>query len=235
MPSKKTNLRIVLPKSTMDNSSKDNRRANVTVDENGQAWMEATDALRILGTTPQALLELMPEYRKVAELIDLEQKWDGLKRIYNTMPEVFDQEAMLRHPTIKAARAMLRLNMRPFYALALMDLAMLKLVLSAVRRGGEHPKKAVCKFCGAENARLRCLPCKDLGCVEIFYCSKECQTGDWKFHKKMCAKTLMSQGDLKALAAQPATMESKLAVVGDIMRLCERMKIAEDGNAAHDV
>jgi hypothetical protein len=237
---KRTNLRIVLPKPTMDNTPcKQSRRMDIEIDEHGKAWIDSNDALRILSTTPTALLEMIPEYQKVLELIDLERKWDDIKRIYSTMPEIFEREEMTRNATTKAVHALLRLNMRPFHALALMDLSMLKVVLRMAQSQTqqakpEEKKETVRTFCGSQDAKLRCSLCKEKGCVEIFYCSKDCQTNDWKTHKKMCAKTLMSTKEaeeLKALAAAPANTEVKLEVVGCIMRLCEQMKLAEEEEA----
>lgn len=46
------------------------------------------------------------------------------------------------------------------------------------------PKEPICANCSAIKPHYRCLQCKI-----IFYCSKTCQTLNWKNHKKNCKKT----------------------------------------------
>jgi MinD superfamily P-loop ATPase len=47
----------------------------------------------------------------------------------------------------------------------------------------EESKKDICRFCGQSDSRFKCSKCD-----KAKYCSKECQTSDWKLlkHKLIC-------------------------------------------------
>ena len=49
----------------------------------------------------------------------------------------------------------------------------------------QNPK--ICKNCGALGCKFKCT------CNQGYYCSKECQTKDWKNHKKVCAYKMVRQ------------------------------------------
>ena len=48
----------------------------------------------------------------------------------------------------------------------------------------DEKKKNVCRYCGQANAPFKCQQCKN-----AYYCSKDCQTDDWKIlkHKIICS------------------------------------------------
>ena len=233
MPKHK-NLRISLPKTITTDPSKAARKLDISVDEKGEAWIPMEEMFRVLDVSPDRLLDQSFEYSLIKELVNLEHKWETLQQFYAFAPEVFDGSDDF---TIKIARHLLKHNRRPFQALALMNPDVIRLVLKleTIRQNPPQPqalKSTNCTFCGASDARLRCSACKEMGCVEILYCSKECQTQDWKSnHKKRCCKTLMSKEDterLRALTAErPQSNESKVDVLENIMRVCSKMQLAE--------
>jgi len=48
------------------------------------------------------------------------------------------------------------------------------------------PKEKECNQCGSQS-KMRCS-----ACLQVFYCSKDCQKRDWPEHKQLCA-TLKKQ------------------------------------------
>jgi len=46
--------------------------------------------------------------------------------------------------------------------------------------------EAICSFCKKTGAKMKCIPCRDVGLL-ITYCTKDCQAKHWKSHKKICA------------------------------------------------
>ena len=52
----------------------------------------------------------------------------------------------------------------------------------------EHCVLKACVVCGANEHLKPCGPCKDVNNDRFYYCSKACQTQDWRaFHKAFCA------------------------------------------------
>ena len=51
-------------------------------------------------------------------------------------------------------------------------------------RGADAVQETLCEYCGATELTLKlCSACK-----RIRYCSKQCQTTDWKRHKRSCVR-----------------------------------------------
>jgi len=55
--------------------------------------------------------------------------------------------------------------------------------------GSGKPKEKECSQCGTES-KMRCS-----ACLQVFYCSKDCQKKDWPVHKQLCA-TLKKQSPI---------------------------------------
>ena len=89
-----------------------------------------------------------------------------------------------------------------------------------------------CEECGAANAKLRCTKCK-----ACFYCSRACQTRNWRLHKKICSPDQalrrfvpVEMAIERALAEQPTVQAPKDATcyiclegddaTGKLMRGC---------------
>jgi hypothetical protein len=52
------------------------------------------------------------------------------------------------------------------------------------------PKENICANCNRGNCKLKCGKCK------IYYCSKECQRGDWKIHNSVLLSAKSEQKDI---------------------------------------
>jgi len=50
--------------------------------------------------------------------------------------------------------------------------------------GSQRSKVRVCENCGKEGEKLK----KCSACKLVWYCSEECQLGDWKAHKVECKR-----------------------------------------------
>jgi hypothetical protein len=48
-----------------------------------------------------------------------------------------------------------------------------------------RPKMSTCEFCRKEETKVKLFRCSR--CKFVRYCSKECQTADWKKHKHACS------------------------------------------------
>lgn len=222
-----TSVRVALPKSM--NASKAGRRLDISVDSDGTSWIPIEEMFRVLDLKPDRLLDESQEYFLITELVNLEHKWDTLQQFYAAVPEAFEGSDDF---TIRIARHMLKKNRRPVQALAMMDPDMVKLVLKleTIRQNPAKIKiaKLPCTFCSAPDAKLRCSACKEIGCVEILYCSKECQTADWKSHKKRCCKTIVPKNESRLGELQwPEKSEAKVDVLETLMRLCSKMQSSD--------
>jgi hypothetical protein len=72
----------------------------------------------------------------------------------------------------------------------------------------EFQTSTLCSYCGWNCGHVRknkCTACKS-GNVAVYYCGKECQKKDWKFHKMVC------------LYNQPKTAELFLFTVMEVQK-----------------
>ncbi|KAK5713251.1 hypothetical protein LTR15_011614 [Elasticomyces elasticus] len=69
--------------------------------------------------------------------------------------------------------------------------------------------RQVCGICGKGGILFKCGRCK-----HIYYCSKQCQTEDWKFHKKLCRVIGFGFPEIKG-KAYPVALEAETCDVGD--------------------
>lgn len=74
---------------------------------------------------------------------------------------------------------------------------------------------AVCAVCGKDEFLKRCAKCST-----TYYCSRDCQKSDWKFHKKICAT------QASAVAEQdPPPRRERLCKGGVVTKVCSALSM----------
>lgn len=192
-------MHIVIPKAM--GGDKLQRRATLSVCKKS-AWIDSADMIRLTKLSVQDIISRSADYHLVSRLISLDKAWPEFEFAYAKYPDVYNQGEMLSDPFGKIAYLLLKKGRRPSDLIALMDTSMLRFLLEITQQESSTvlSVQPVCALCGVSDPRLRCSACKELGCIEVFYCSKGCQTADWKAHRKMCCKTRMLDTDrMKAL------------------------------------
>jgi hypothetical protein len=220
--------RIAIPKALMEGGDRLQRRATLTVDERG-SWIDCTDMLRLTRLDVRDVLSKSADYQLVVKLVHLDMAWSAFQFAYAKHPKVYEEDEMLSDPFGRIALSLLQKGRRPSDLISLMDTSMLRFLLQMAERSSSSERlsasvgRPVCTLCGAPDPRLRCSACKELACIEVLYCSKGCQTADWKAHRRTCCKTRMTKEDkerMKALVAmQPPSVGARIRLLEGIMRL----------------
>jgi len=219
---------ITMPKSL--GGSKAERKARIQT--NGQtAMIDTADMLRVTGMKPMELLHTMPEFHLTARLAKAERDWPEIQKAYAKSPELFEALAIAGGPASQLILSLVQTNRTPADAVAAMDTRLVKHLVQAhcaadeTAATEEKEDQAVCTACGTHGARLRCSACKEMACITVLYCTKECQLADWKArHKKVCCKTRLpkaSADSLKTLMApEEVGVAAKVALLQGVMEAC---------------
>jgi hypothetical protein len=231
----KTNFHTMKHQITMPKAlggSKADRQAIVEVDPSGNALIDASELVRITGLDLQMVMEALPEYHRALRLIKMEKQWPVIQAIYAASPQAFDpkegeEEDEYVVPS-SLVRDLLRTNRTPEHALAQMDMSHVQFLIRAQRLAAIPSPVveavSVCAACGAQDPRLRCSACKEMACISILYCTKECQLGHWREHKKVCCKKRLAKADADALQQRmrPAQVDAtaRVELLEAIMTAC---------------
>jgi len=194
---------ITLPKSL--GGTKAERTATVKTDSK-TSWIASNEMLRVTGLKPMELLNSMPEFHFVVKLTRLEKDWPALQAAYASAPQTFETAAEKAGDFAQLILHLLKTNRRPVDAVSSVDTSMVEYLIQAHHiAAAEDGKKAedtkpICAFCSAPAPRLRCSACKEMACLTVLYCTKECQLAHWKaHHKKVCCKNRIAKPDAEAL------------------------------------
>ena len=217
---------ITLPKSL--GGSKTDRKARVQT--NGEtAWIDTADMLRVTGMKPMELLHTLPEFHLTARLAKAARDWPEIQKAYAKSPALFEAIAIAGGPESELILSLVKTNRTPADAVASMDTRLVE-HLAQCAVGTTAPvetemEEAVCASCGTRGARLRCSACKEMACITVLYCTKECQLADWKArHKKVCCKTRLPKANADSLktlmAPEEVGVAAKVALLQGVMEAC---------------
>ena len=217
---------ISLPKSL--GGSKSDRKARVQT--NGEtAWIDTADMLRVTGMKPMELQHTLPEFHLTARLAKAARDWPEIQKAYAKSPALFEAIAITGGPESELILSLVKTGRTPADAVASMDT---RLVEHLAHCAAGHTasvetekEEAVCASCGTRGARLRCSACKEMACITVLYCTKECQLADWKArHKKVCCKTRLPKANADSLktlmAPEEVGVAAKVALLQGVMEAC---------------
>ena len=211
-------MNISMPKAL--GGSKEERKTSIEV-KDSKAWIPFDEMCRVTNADPQSILDSMPEYHKAVKLIDLERDWSVFQALYSVSPQSFEDTDDLS----KMILDLLKTNRRPIHVLAMMDLSMIRFLIMAKRSAATtEPVVAKCAACGVQNPHLRCSACKETACINVLYCTKECQVKHWKTHKKVCCKNKITNKEADKLRRlmnpEQIDAKAKVEMLEGIMSAC---------------
>jgi hypothetical protein len=154
--------------------------------------------------------------------------WPEILKAYAKSPALFDAMAIAGGPEAELILSLVKSGRTPADAVASMDTRLVEHLAhcAAGHTAVETEKEeAVCTACGTHGARLRCSACKEMACITVLDCTRECQLADWKArHKKVCCKTRLPKANADSLktlmAPEEVGVAAKVALLQGVMEAC---------------
>jgi hypothetical protein len=211
---------ITMPKAL--GGSKADRKAHIQTDGD-KSWIETNEMLRTTGLKPLEVLNSMPEFHMIERLKRAEENWPAIQAWYASSPMIFEATAIAGGEFSMRILDLLKTNRRPADVARSMDTSMIQFLIATSSQTPAAVAPAdVCIFCGAHDPRLRCSACKEMACLSILYCTKECQLNHWKAHKKVCCKLTKPVGLQRLMHPESPDVKAKVALLQGIMEVCKR-------------